>query len=157
MFDVETFMNQQSDPMASTMTVCPEGSFPFILDTNPEMLKPREIKWQDKQTGADRVFYQLELFGICQDEAVKAKLGLSTVRVRLRINLDVDEHGKLENGVNKNVALGALREALKQNAQGWKPIHLLGAGPFMGKVTHQSDKQDPSKKYADITRVAPIR
>lgn len=154
MFNPEDFLNATVDPLATQFEVCPDGEYPFVIDSDPAGLKPREVKWNDKQTGEPRSFFQLELPCVCLDEAVKAKLGREKVVVRLRINLDLDSSGRLETGPNKNVGLGRLRDALRQNVPGWTPAQLLGAGPFIGKVEGTEGKD--GRRYADIVRVAPL-
>ncbi len=155
-FNADQFASAAVDPLPTQYEVVPEGEFPFIIDSDPKQLTPRHIKWNDKDTGEAREFYQLELNCLCQDDKIKAKLGRDRVPVRLRINLDLNENGGLAVGANKNVMLGQLRAALNQNTPGWTPAALLGAGPFIGKVAHSSDKKDATKKYADISRVAKV-
>lgn len=151
MFDANAFMSQPAEPLSTKYEVTPEGDFKMMIDTE---YKVNNIKFN--KDGEDREFQQLELNCVVLDEAIKAKLGRDKVTVRMRIPLDFDEGGKLSTGPNKNVRLGQLRDVLGQNNPGWVPTQLLGAGPFMGKVTHSSDKKDPSIKYADVTRVAKI-
>jgi hypothetical protein len=67
--------------------------------------------------------------------------------------LELNEQGKLATGPNKNVSLGRLRDALGQNDPSWTPQKLLGAGPFIGKVSHTQVKE---AIYADVTRAAKI-
>lgn len=157
MIDPQEFMNQPAAPMETVFTVVPKGEYPFLIDTDPEQLVPKKIEWNDKNTGEPRFFYQWELRGVCQDEKVKAVLELERVTVRLRINLDLDESGGFLSGKNKNLRLGQLREALGQNTSDWKPMDLLGAGPFIGKVDHSFSKTNTELKYADIVAVAKIR
>lgn len=155
MFDVNAFMSSTAEPMSTQMAVCPEGEYPFQMDTDGKMLQPKNLKGVSGKTGNAYDFWQLELVANCLSEEVKQKLGRQKVPVRLRINLDIDVNaGKLETGEGKNVALGRLRETLKQNQPGWSPSMLLGAGPFIGKVTHT--KGSDGAVYADITRTAPI-
>lgn len=156
MIDPEQFMNQPTDPMSTTYPVIPEGEYPMMFDADPEMLVPRKVEWQDKQTGEDRFFWQMELRCIVQDEAVKAKLQLDRVTTRCRVNLDFNDDGSLSTDRTKNIFLGRIRDALGQNEAGWVPKSLLGAGPFMGKVTHTSDKKNPEIKYAEVTSVGKV-
>lgn len=151
-FDPTQFMNAAVDPMATQMEVIPEGEYPFMLDSDPKMLLPKNIKGTSQKTGEPYDFWQIELNAICIDEAVKAKLGRKTVSTRMRLNIDIDaQTGSLQTGPNKNVSLGRLRDALGQNQPGWTPSKLLGAGPFIGKVEHTRVKD---ATYADISRVS---
>lgn len=151
-FDPNAFMNATAEPMATQMPVCPQGEYPFVLDSDGKMLVPKNIKGVGEKGPYD--FWQLELVALCQSEEVKQKLGRQKVPVRLRINLDLDANGRPESGEGKNVALGRLREALGQNKPGWSPSQLLGAGPFIGKVSHTEGRD--GNTYADITRTAKI-
>jgi hypothetical protein len=153
MFNPEEFMNSSADAMATQVTVCPEGEFPFMIDSEPKQLIPENLKGVSKRTGNAYDFWQMTLNCVCLDETVKAKLARQKVTVRLRVNLDLTPTGGLEVGQDKNVALGRLREALGQNTPGWKVANLLGAGPFIGKVEHTTVN---GQTYADISRVAKL-
>lgn len=161
MFDVNAFLNSTAQPMATKFEVPPEGEFKMMIGDDAKMLAPKEIKWTDSD-GKDRVFHQMELYASVLDDKVKQQLGRDKVLVRMRVNLDFVagslEAGKpvLDNGVNKNVFLGQIRDALGQNTADWTPAKLLNAGPFIGKISHTSDKKNPSIKYADVTKVAKI-
>ena len=156
-FDPNEFMSSTIDaPLATAFEVCPEGEFPFMLDSDPKWLTPKELSGISQKSGQPYHFWQMELSALCMDEAVKAKLGRDRVPVRLRINLDLDSAGRIETGANKSVALGRLLAALGQNRPGWNVRDLLGAGPFIGKVKHSSNKDDPTVKYADIVNTAKV-
>ncbi len=156
MFDPNAFAEGAVDaPMSTTPPVCPEGEYVFMLDSDPAMLVPKELKGTSGRTGKDYHFWQLPLMAICQDSAVKEKMKRDTLKVRCFINLDLDDGGRPETGEGKNVALGRLREALGQNKPGWKPKDLLGAGPFIGRVKHTQGK-NPGDVYADITNTTKV-
>lgn len=152
-FDAEKFMNSTVDPMATQFTVCPEGEFPFIIDSDPKQLIPKHLEGISQKNNQPYSFDQLEFSCLCQDQNVLASLKRDKVVVRLRVNLDLTAAGDLEVGQDKNVGLGRLRAALDQNKPGWNPRMLLGAGPFIGKVEHSQVKD---ATYADIVRVAKI-
>ena len=152
-FDPNQFMNSAADPMQTQMTVCPEGEYPFMIDSDPKQLAPKNVKGISQKTGNPYDFWQLELNCVCLDEAVKQKLSRQKVVVRYRVNLDLNANGGLEVGPDKNIGMGRLREALGQNRPGWKPADLLGAGPFIGKVSHTTSGD---ATYADISRVAKV-
>lgn len=89
-------------------------------------------------------------------EALKKELGLEKPTVQDRVFLDVDEAGALAFGINKNVRLGRIREAVGQNAQGkkWNMNMLRGAGPVMLMVEHRFNKTTGEGPYANVTRIA---
>lgn len=154
-FDPNAFMDMPADPMATKFENPNEGDYIFLV----ESLKFDEMKWTDKD-GIDRSAPLLRLDCIMQDAgngaAEKARLGRDKLTVRCDIMIDLNAQGQFDFGPNKNVKLGQLRAALKQNVPGWTPRSLVGAGPFVGKVTHRADKKNPEIKYAEITRFAPI-
>jgi len=152
-FDPNAFMQSAADPMPTQMNVCPEGEYPFMIDSDPKSVAVKNIKGVGKESGKPYDFYQMEITCLLADEAVKAKLNRAKVTVRFRVNLDIDGGGKLEQGEGRNVGLGRLRAALGQNTPGWKPQDLLGAGPFIGKVEHTTVKD---ATYADIVRVGKV-
>ena len=157
-FNVDEFLSSQlAAPLATQFEVCPEGEFAMLLDSDPKQLQPREISGTSEKTGKPYHFFQLELNCLVQDEKVKAKLGRDRVPVRLRVNLDIGTDNRLESGPNKNVALGQLLEAVGANKAGAGLTAILGAGPFMGKVKHTSDRRDTNRKYAEVDRVTKLR
>lgn len=154
-FNPDQFMNQPTDPMATTYENIREGEYVMMLDSEIEF---GEIKWNDKNTGEPRSLPQMTLQCVVLDQGLgaqeKSRLGRDKLTVRLQLPLDVTPTGTLDFGPNKNVKLGQLREALGQNVPGWTPAALRGAGPFIGKVTHRADKNDPTKKYAEVSKIA---
>lgn len=156
MFNADDFLNSAlATPLSTEFQVIPEGDHPFLLDADPEMLKPREVKFNDKQTGEPKSFFQLELTAVCQSDKVRADMGRDRVTCRMRVNLDLDSSGRLDGGKGKNVALGRLFEAVGKNRPGVTIKDLLGAGPFIGRVKHTRSEKD-GRVYADISNVAPI-
>jgi hypothetical protein len=155
-FDPDAFMNMPADPMKTNYENIREGEFLFMI----EEVKFDEMKWNDKNTGEPRSVPLLRLTCVLMDgnggAEEKARLGRDKLTVRADLTLDLDSNGKMDGGPNKNVKLGQLRAALGQNTPGWTPSQFQGAGPFVGKVTHRSDKNDPTKKYAEISRFAPV-
>lgn len=163
MFDANAFVSSATDPLATQFEVCPEGEWQMMIDTDPKQLA--ETTDEDKvyvgikhhagvseKSGKPYDFYDWTLNCVVIDPRVKQKLGRENVNVRMRLGLDL-ENGRLATGPNKNVNLGRLRDALGQNVGGWTPQQLLGAGPFIGKVTHTTVKDNV---YADVTRAAKI-
>lgn len=163
MFDPVQFASAAVEPLSTQFEVVPEGEWQMMIDTDPKQLVDtteddktqvgiKHIAGTSEKTGKDYDFYQWTLNCVVTDDRVKQKLGRESVKVRMRLSLDLDG-GKLAVGTNKNVALGRLRESLGQNKPGWTPQQLLGAGPFIGKVSHTTVKD---AVYADVTRTAKI-
>jgi hypothetical protein len=88
------------------------------------------------------------------DDEAKLQLNLDKIVVRQSVFLDFDETGKLARGINKNIQLGQIRDAVGQNTSGaWAPRMLKGAGPAQLKISERSDEKNPSVKYNDVDRV----
>lgn len=155
-FDPQQFMSTPADPLPTTYEVIPEGEYKMMIDTDPKNVEVRKIEGISQKSGEPYLFYQLEISCLVLDDALKAKLARERVTARMRINLDFDDNGKLENAPNRNVALGRLRDALGQNKPGWTPQQLLGAGPFIGRVRHTSSQKNPEQKFAEVTGAAKI-
>lgn len=163
MFDANAFVSSATDPLSTQFEVCPEGEWQMMIDTDPQQLAETTDNDQvrvgikhhagtSQKTGKPYDFYDWTLNCVVVDDRVKQKLGREKVNVRMRLGLEL-ENGKLATGPNKNVNLGRLRDALGQNVGGWTPQQLLGAGPFIGKVTHTTVND---ATYADVTRAAKI-
>lgn len=152
-FDADKFLNQTvSTPMSTSVIPCPEGEYKAFVDDGD-----RAISFRDGGTdrnGNDLSPQCIVLFTI-MDDTVKQHLNRDKVLVPHNIWLDV--HGdSLDLSEGKNVGLGRLRKALDQNDGAWNPNMMKGKGPVMVKVTQRSDKQDPTIKYAEVSRVAKI-
>lgn len=157
-FNANAFLQQQAAPLSTVFKVIPEGDHPFIIDTEEDTLKVEEISGTAKKTGKPYLFHVMEVRCICLNEAVRQELGREKVTCRLRLTLDLKDDGvTLDDGPNKNVGLGQLREVLGQNTPGWNPGMLIGKGPFMGRVKHSAAEGGSEQRYADIVKVAPIR
>lgn len=162
MFDAEQFLNTPAPLGPTQFEVVPEGDTRMMLDNDPaQLMFTNDPKSQvgiknPKGTGKKGAydFWTLELRCIVIDEEVKKKLGRDKVTVRARINLDFDSSGQLDS--TKNVPLNQLREALGQTLPDWSPKELLGAGPFIGRVRHTANPDNPEIKYADVVRFARI-
>jgi len=155
-FDADAFMNTQVDePMATQLSSIPEGEYiSMVGDFTSEAFKT--ITYKDKKTGADVVRQVLEVPFPIQDAALEATLGRPPVH-RESFWLDFDANGRLDTGPDKNVNLGKLRDALGQNSNGpWSPSMLRNMGPLKIVIKTRSDKNDPEKKYTNITKYAKI-
>lgn len=140
-FDPEMFLNTQTEDANETQfQPIPENEYTAVIDD----LKPRVVN--DKPV--------LDVVWAIDDEGVKAETGLDKPTVRQTIWLDVDSSGNLEAGKNKNISLGRLRDALKQNEPGkpWSPQMLLGNVARIN-VTHTM-KDD--KLFVNVNKVAAL-
>lgn len=163
-FDIDSFVNTAVDPLSTVVEQVPEGDWKMSIDSDPAQLQKaddpkamvgiKNIKGVSEKGPYD--FWTLELRCIVVDEKVKQKLNRESVQLRMRINLDFNESGQLDASPGKNVKLGQLREALGQNGAGWNPKQLLGAGPFIGRVKHTPNKNDPEQKYAEVVRAVKL-
>lgn len=157
-FDADAFMNTQVDaPMATALASVPEGEYVAMIgDFDSSAFKT--ITYKDKKTGGDVVRQVLEVPFLIDDAELKATLGRESVSHRESFWLDFDANGKLDTGPDKNVNLGKLRDALGQNVTGqpWAPAMLRNMGPLKIVIKTRSDKNDPEKKYTNITKYARI-
>jgi hypothetical protein len=159
MFDAKAFLNQTvNTPMATRITPPPEGEWTMIISTTIPLEEWfGEAEWKDKATGQMRTQATCKVPMEITDERAKALVKRDRIVVYYDMFLDLDKNGHLDTGEDKNVRLGALREALGQNTTpGWTMQNLWGAGPFIGKVAHKTDEKRDDV-FAKVTRVARIR
>lgn len=115
-FDPDLFLSQQSTEANDTQAIpVPEGEYTAVIKS----VSARQAK--------DSTI--LDIVWSLDDEGVKQATGLKEPTCRQSIFLDVTASGGLDFGKGKNVSLGRLREAVKQNAAGvpWSPAQLNGA------------------------------
>lgn len=144
-FNPEQFLQQTvTEAFETRMTPVPEGEYLASIDKLGMRTLPN--------TGQPI----LDITWTILDDAVKAALGLSKITVRQSVFLDLDANGKLDNGANKNIRLGQIREAMGQNTPGqpWGPMMLNGAGPAKVKVVQRPNEKDPANPFSDIGMVA---
>jgi hypothetical protein len=152
-FDADKFLNQSiSTPMSTSTIPCPEGEYRAFIDDGERAISFRE--GGTDRNGNDLSPQCVVLFNILDDN-VKQQLNRDKVLVPHSIWLDV-KGDNLDLSEGKNVGLGRLRKALDQNDGACNPNMMKGKGPVMVKVTQRSDKQDPTIKYAEVSRVAKI-
>jgi hypothetical protein len=139
-FDKDTFLATHVEgAMESKFTPYPVGDYrAFIDDVTPG------------QIGDAMVLY---VTYVLIDEKAKAFMGRDRPTLRDTIFLDFEEDGRLAMGINKNIALGALREAVGQNGSGpWAPGMLRGAGPVLLKVNQVMNKKGQGP-FSNVERV----
>jgi len=142
-FNAENFLNQSSAESFSTqIEVCPEGEFPaMISDVNVE-----EITFKRGER-AGQTGYKMVINWTVTDPQVEASLGRQP-KVRQDFFLDLTASGSLDSSKGKNVSLGRLRDALKQNAPGqpWAPTMLRSQFAVI-QIKH---RMDGDKIYAEV-------
>lgn len=140
-FNPDSFLATETDEATESKYLpIPEGDYQALIDD----VSAREAK--DSQI--------LDITYEILDEEVKKLMDMDKVTVRQTIFLDI-ENGVLALGGNKNVKLGKLREALKQNTAGkpWSPLMMKGQGPVLVKIVQTPDKDDPEVIYSNVSRV----
>jgi len=151
-FDADAFMNDTIDvPMETQLAGIPEGEYVAMVgDFDSSAFKTVTTKNGDRPV--------LSIPFMIQDDALKAKLSRESVIHRETYWLDFDDNGKLATGPDKNVRLGQLRNCLGQNTPGspWSPSMMKNMGPLRIVIKTTPDKNDPEKKYTNITKYAKI-
>ena len=147
-FDPETFMHEEvGTTMEVSFTPVDEGEYTAYIDS----AEAESVTTNDGPKPVLNIVYALT------DDEVKAALDLEKPTVRQTVWLDFDDQtGGLAFGLNKNVRLGRIREAVGQNVDGapWSPSMLVGAGPVVIKVGHRFNKETGEGPYADVQKVA---
>lgn len=153
MFNADKFLNSTIAGASSTVVlVCPEGEWKAFVDDGD-----KAIQFRDGNPSTNLSPQCVVLFAITGDQQPNQFLKRDKVLVPLTCWLDLDEAGEgLDMNEGKNVGLGRLRRALGQNDGTWNPMMMKGKGPVIIKVGQRADKNDPSVKYAEVTRVAAI-
>jgi hypothetical protein len=147
-FNPDTFLDQTVEAPFDTArtTIPPNDSYMGVIDN----IAARQI---ETKTGGQRIV--LDVSWEVLDDNIRGQLNLSKIIVRQTVWLDFDVDGKLARGVNQNVQLGQLRDAIGQNSPGaWSPKMLVGAGPARLKVSERVDEKNPAIKYNDVDRVS---
>lgn len=155
-FNADQFMNTSIDSaMPTSLPPVPEGEYLARIGSEQDDVKVEAITGTKDPT---KTYVRITLQWDILDEVLKQSLGREKVRVRDQFFLDVDPVTKqLLIAEDKNIALGARRAALGLNepGQAFSFNQLRGAGPAHIKVKQTSDKDDPSRKYSEVARVAP--
>lgn len=140
-FNPEAFINAVIPAgLESKFTSVPAGEYLAIIE---------DLKFRATDKGS----ILCDVYWNVLDEEVKLKLNLEKITVRQSMFLDLDANGRPETGINKNLKLGNLKEALgvadKEIAFG----ALKGMGPCKIDVTQRADDKDPTILYNDVKRV----
>lgn len=148
-FDPDAFMN---DAVEGAMDTKLDPIDPGEYQATIEDIIPREFTGKD---GQNRVI--LDVVYNILDETLLAKLGRTKLTVRQSLFLDMTPQGQLDRSKGKNVQLGKVREAVRQNDpnQPWTPGYLKGAGPLLINVTQRPDKNSDAI-YNDVKSVTAL-
>lgn len=159
MFDPKQFLNQTVNaPMSTKITPAPEGEYIAVISTKVPVVEWfGEAEWKDKSSGQTKTQPTCKIPFEITDARAKEQVKRETLMVTYDMFLDLDAQGRLDTSDDKNVRLGALREALGQNQdRSWTFEKLYGAGPVMVKIVHQKDEKRPDDVFAKISRVAKV-
>lgn len=154
-FDPEALLNVQTDYIMPTfLPPVPEGEYSARIGDGPDDVTVESFKGKKDPT---KTYYQATLQWYILDEGVKQQLGRESVRVRQRFFIDLDPAtGAFLEGQDKNVALGAAREAVGLNQGAFSLAMFKGQGPALIRVTQRADEKDPKIKYAEVSRVVKL-
>lgn len=162
-FDAGAFMQSTVDqPMATEYELCPEGTFQaMVFNFDETAIEKVDFEYQKgPRRGEPGTMVKFNCPFNIQDPAVLAQMERDMVIVEWQMILDRNAQGGLDWGKGKNVKLGQLRAALGQNNAGvWNIAQLVGAGPLMVKVVHETFKRKDGTTgtAARVVSVAPLR
>lgn len=129
--------------MESKFTPLPEADYNAYIDS----ISAAEM-------GNDKSKVLVVTFAIT-DESAKTFMQMEKPTVKHNIFLDFEEDGRLSFGKNKNIGLGALREATGLNGPEPFSFRMLeGKGPVVLKLTHRFNKTTGEGPYANVSRIA---
>lgn len=130
---------------STSLTPVPEGEFQAMISD----VALRDFQYK-KGPQSGMTGYALDITWEINDAALKEQLKRSpTVRQSMILDLNGDS---LDMSEGRNVALGRLRAAVKQNEPGrpWSPVQLKGAVA----VIQTKQRMDGETIYTDVARVA---
>lgn len=154
-FDAEAFLSQSvSGPMSTSLPIVPEGEYRASVGMEADDVKIEMIQGRKDPT---KTYPRLTLFWKITGESVNQDLGRDSITVRDQFLLDTDSSGQLDTAEGRNVSLGQRRAALGLNDGPFALANFRGAGPALIRVTHRSNPNDPSVKYAEVSRVVALR
>lgn len=155
-FNAADFLDAQvNEPMSYEIAPVPEGEYQGRVDDSDDWLAIEEIQGKKDPT---KKFTKGTVMIEIIDAKLKQDLKREKIRQRFQFFIDFKSDGTLDFDQERNIGLGSLRHATGQNTPGpWAPRQLRGAGPFMVRIKQRSDENDPSRKYSEVGRIAPIK
>lgn len=154
-FNAEDFMSQTvSGPMSTSLPLVPEGEYRATIGVEADDVKLELIQGKKDPT---KTYPRLTLLWKITGENVNQSLARETITVRDQFLLDTTDSGQLDTGEGRNVSLGQRRAAVNLNDGPFSLQNFRGAGPALIRVTHRSNPNDPSVKYAEVSRVVALR
>ena len=151
MFDPETFMNSELEgAMSTSLILIPPQDWPAKI--TKAVAKKAVVEGEDRGI--------IDVQWCIEDPACVKVTKQEKNFAKQAIWLDFtfkDNQPALDFSEGKNVALGALREALGQNKERgkWQPQMLVG-GLARIRIGHKPDRTNPEIIYNEVRRVAPI-
>lgn len=142
MFDADNFLSTTTEGEMSTDFVpIPEGEYSAFVKSVAA-----------RNTSSDKgEFVILDVTWAIDDAEVAQTVGIDNPSVRQSIFLDIADNGGLDLGKGKNIQLGRLREAVRQNDGGpWAPSMLEGQVAKV-RVEHRLHE---GRIFADVKGVA---
>ena len=157
-FDPEAFLasTEVTGAMETKFQRVPPAEYLAVI----EKVEGREAKFVPKK--GPRMGQQVsqpcvDVTYLIDDAKLRETLGMSTPRITQGLFLDVNEAGQLEMGPGKNINLGRLRAACKQNdpSVSWKFGNLVGQLVKI-KVEQSPNPNDPNDPYSNVTAVTSV-
>lgn len=160
LFDPQLFLESEVTGEVSTRAnPIPLGRYEFVIEGTPKFKEIIPGPGDDYEA-----FVVMEVDCVCSGDAldgsgrkVSETTGKDKNFARYKCNIDRTPSGNLDMAKGKNVGLGRLRAALRQDdpVKPWKPA-LMNGGRFSGEVKHRVDKNDNTKVYAEIVNPLPL-
>ena len=143
-FDASNFLQQTvEEPLADEPTLIPPGEYEAVID------KVGARAPRDNDSGVN-----VSLSWEITDDALRTSLGRPKVIVPQFMFVELDEHGRIATGGDKNWRLGQVKAAVGQNSSGpWQINMLQGAGPAVIRVVHNTYQGNTS---AQVDRVVAL-
>lgn len=133
--------------MSTEIIPIPEGEFNGII----RKVEARVVG-KDKDRAVMDVFFEVD------DEEVRKITGMQKPQIRQTVWLDITENGTLDSAEGKNVGLGRLREAVRQNddSREWTPPMLIDQVAKIMVKHSMGEGENAGRIYANVVGVAEL-